>query len=591
MTEYVQMILSLIGGLAFFLFGMNLMSGSLEKMTGGKLENLLKKATSNPFISLFLGAIITIAMQSSSATTVMLVGLVNSGILEFSKTLYVCFGANIGTTLTAWILGLAGIDSGNNIFLMLLKPTNFSPILALIGILLIMVSKKNHHKSIGTIFLGFAILMFGMDLMSDAMKPLADQPWFVETLGYFKEAPVMGLLLMFVFTAIIQSSAASIGIMQALSLTGTLTYGMVFPMVMGLNIGTCATSLISSIGTNTGAKRVAFSHMAFNIIGTLICLPLFLLGNAIFNWEFVNNTVDPWGIALLHTIFNIVVTVVLMPFTKFIVKAIEWLIKDKKSAEEEEKEKFCVLDERLLNSPSFAIAECGNFTKQMNTLACDTLRNAISVLYDYNEEEAQKILDQEDKLDIMEDRMGTYLVRLSSQALSHADSQEVSKMLHTIGDFERLGDHAVNLLKTSKEMHDKDITFSEEARRELAVLADATLEILDLTSRAFQEKDLALASRVEPLEQVIDKLIAEIKDHHITRLRAGNCTIELGFILADVLNNYRRISDHCSNIAVALIEVEHDSFDTHSYLNAIKYGNSEFNETFEEFALKHTLNK
>ncbi len=585
-------LISLIGGLAFFLFGMHLMSGSLEKMTGGKLESLLKKMTANPLISLLLGAAITIAMQSSSATTVMLVGLVNSGILEFSKTLYLCFGANIGTTLTAWILGLSGIDS-NNLFLQLLKPSNFSPILALIGVLLVMVSKKNTNKSIGTVFLGFAILMAGMDMMSDAMSPLAEQPWFVETLGHFQSAPIMGLLLMFVFTAIIQSSAASIGILQALSIAmvGTatpLTYGMVFPMVMGLNIGTCATSLISSIGTNTGAKRVAFSHLLFNLLGTLICLPLFLLGDAIFQWEFVDQAVDPWGIALLHTVFNIVVTVTLMPFTKLIVKFIEWLIRDKKKVADED-EQFCVLDERLLKSPAFAIAECKNFTQQMNELACDTLKTAIANLYQYNEETAERILKQEDRLDIMEDRMGTYLVRISAEELSHADSQEVSKILHTIGDFERLGDHAVNLLKTSKEMYDKSITFSEEAKRELEVLTAAALEILEITSRSFREQDLELAGRVEPLEQVIDKLIAEIKDHHINRLRAGNCTIELGFVLSDLLTNYSRISDHCSNIAVALIEVEHDSFDTHSYLNAIKYGNQEFNQIFEAYADKYEI--
>lgn len=584
-TIIFQSILPLIGGLAFFIFGMNTMSGSLEKMAGGKLEHLLKKMTANPIISMLLGIVLTVAMQSSSATTVMLVGLANSGILHFSQTVYICFGANIGTTLTGWILSLAGIE-GNGI-IMMLKPTNFSPVLAFIGIILIMFSKTDIKKSVGHVLLGFAVLMYGMDLMGTAVEPLESIPEFQTFLGSMNN-PFLALLVSLVFTAIIQSSAATLGILQALSATGILTYNMVIPMVMGLNIGTCATSLLSCIGTGTNAKRVAFSHLMLKVLCTLVCFPILLIGGAIFHWEFLSASVSAFEIALLHTLFNIILTILFMPFTKQLVKLVERIVRDK-SAAKQETDTFCVLDERVLNSPSIAVAECGNLTKQMSALAHDTLKTAISVLYHYDGQVEKQVLEQEDKLDLMEDRMGTYLVRLSAQALSQSDSREISKMLHSIGDFERLGDHAVNLMKTSKEMQDKGITFSEEAKKELAVLTNATLEIMDMTYRVYRDNDSELAVSVEPLEQVIDALIAEIKDHHIKRLRAGNCTIELGFILSDLLNNYRRISDHCSNIAVTVIEVVHDSFDTHQYLNGVKYGNAEFNDRYEGFHQKYQI--
>lgn len=579
-------IIPLIGGLAFFIFGMNTMSGSLEKMAGGKLELLLKKMTANPIVSMLLGLVLTVAMQSSSATTVMLVGLANSGILQFSQTLYVCFGANIGTTLTGWILSLAGIEGSG--FMMMLKPTNFSPVLALIGVGLMMFSKKDVKKSVGHVFLGFAVLMFGMDLMGAAVEPLENIPEFQAFLGSLNN-PFLALLVSLVFTSVIQSSAATLGILQALAGTGILTYNMVIPMVMGLNIGTCATSMISCIGTGTNAKRVAVSHLTLNALNTLVCFPIIYLGGWLFHWTFLSNTVSVFEIALVHSIFNIVMTVLFMPFTKQIVKLVEWMVHDKKDAKQEAKEKFCVLDERVLNSPSIAVAECGNLTRQMSELAHSTLTTAISVLYNYDADVEQEVLEQEDKLDLMEDRMGTYLVRLSSQALSQGDSREVSKMLHSIGDFERLGDHAVNLLKTSKEMHDKGITFSEKAKQELAILTEATTKILDMTLHVYRDNDLELAVQVEPLEQVIDTLIATIKDNHINRLRAGDCTIELGFILSDLLNNYRRISDHCSNIAVTVIEVVHDSFDTHQYLNGVKYGNEEFNRFYEQFNQQYEI--
>ncbi len=579
-------VLGLIGGLVFFLYGMHIMSESLEKMAGGKLEVLLKKATANPFISVFLGAAITIAMQSSSASTVMLVGLVNSGLMNFAQTVYVIYGANIGTTLTAWILSLSGIE-GENFFLQMLKPINFSPILALIGIGMLMMSKNNRRRTVGTVFIGFALLMYGMDMMSDAVSPLAQMEGFDTLLAYFKN-PIVGLLVAMLFTAVIQSSAAAIGILQALSLTGGMSYTMVIPMVMGLNIGTCITSMLAALGTNTNAKRVAGIHVAANIIGTVVFLPLYLILNAIFQFPFAGMNASPWGIALIHSVFNILLTLLLMPFTKLLVKLITVVIKDKKGKCEEEPE--FMLSELLLRSPSVAIAECSAQTVKMCTMAHDTILQTFSVLYQYDADTADEILKQEDKLDHMEDVLGTYLVPIGSQALSSEDGRLVASMLQNIGDFERLGDHAVNLLKVSEEMHEKQISFSDQAKEELQILMKATEEILSLTERAFRERDLAVAARVEPLEQVIDNLIAHIRTSHINRLCAGDCTIELGFVLADLLTNFERISDHCSNIAVAVIELTHDCFDTHRYLNDIKTGNNEeftrvYNEYVNQFAI------
>lgn len=587
----LKIILPLVGGLALFLYGMNVMSSSLEKMAGGKLEALLKKMTSNPFVSMLLGTAITAVIQSSSATTVMLVGLVNSGILAFSQAIYVCFGAGIGTTVTAWILSLMGVGESGNLLTAMLKPINFSPIIAIFGIFLLMLTKKDRYRTIGTVMVAFAVLMFGMNMMSDAVDPLAELPAFTNMLTGLKN-PVVALLFSMLFTAIIQSSSAATGILQALSLTGGFTFEMVIPMVMGINIGTSVTALISSIGTAVNARRLAVSFMMMKVLCSLICLPAFLIGNAIFAWPFVQNTVDPASIAIVHTVFNLVMTVLLMPFTKQLVKLVEFTVREKKKPNGVKKaidDTFCMLDDRLLQSPSVAIAECSNLTVQMSALAYETLLSTISILYHYDAQTAERILKQEDKLDLMEDRLGTYLVKISSQALSTADSHAVSRMLHCIGDFERLGDHSVNLLKTAQEMHDKGITFSDEAMKELAVLTDATVEILTITTNAFRENSPVTAGRVEPLEQVIDKLIKEIKENHIRRLRRGNCSIEMGFVLSDLLTNYERISDHCSNIAVTVIEVVNDSFDTHRYLNAIKNGDSDFNRVYDEFEKKYEL--
>ena len=577
--------ITLIGGLTFFLFGMNVMSGSLEKRAGGKLEDMLHRLTANPFLSLFLGAAITIAVQSSSATTVMLVGLVNSGILQFSQTVNVIFGANIGTTFTAWITSLSGIQT-DVLWLQMLKPKNFSPILAFVGILMIMFSKKDRKKSIGTAFVGFAVLMYGMEMMSSAVSPLADLPEFRSLLMQFSN-PLVGVLMGTLFTAVIQSSAATIAILQAFSMTGIVTWGMAIPIVMGLNIGTCATSLISCIGTTTKAKRVAVLHVSIKIAGTVLCLIGFEGLYAAFRWPFVTAYVTPWHIALIHTIFNLLTTALLMPFSGKLIVLTERLVKEKKG--DKKQEDILMLDDLLLRSPSVAVAEAHNVSKRMCAQAYLILQDSISLFQHYDVAVAARVMEAEDSLDRYEDKLSTFLVKLSAQALSSQDSQIASKILHAIGDFERLGDHAVNLLKVAKELHDKNIRFSPPAEKEVDVLTRALEEILLITTQAYESSDVAMAAQVEPLEQVIDRLTAEIKDNHVRRLQRGTCTIEGGFILSDLLNNYERISDHCSNVAVAIIEVEHNSFDTHKYLNGVKYGNSTFNEIYDEYNKKYAL--
>ena len=576
-------IITLVGGLAFFLYGMNEMSGGLKKISGGKLEKTLRKMTATPIKGLILGAGITIAIQSSSAMTVMLVGLVNSGILQLSQTVGVIMGSNIGTTLTAWILSLSGIES-DNIFIKFLKPSNFAPIFALIGIILIMVAKRNKNKDIGNILVGFAILMFGMNLMSGAVEPLADMPEFQSILTAFKN-PIVGVLVGAAFTGIIQSSAASVGILQALSLTGGITYGMAIPIIMGQNIGTCVTAVISSIGVNKNAKRVSVIHMSFNLIGTVFCLILFYGVGAVVEMAFMNSAVDPAGIALAHSIFNVFTTLLLLPFSKHLVKIAEKVIPNKS-----EQETYALIDERLLETPALAIYECNNLTKKMCAMSHEAIMMGLDLTRKFSTQKVARIMEIEDIVDNYEDKLGTTLVKLSSKELSDTDSRQVSKILHTIGEFERLSDHAVNIVSVAEEMNDKNIRFSDSANKELAVATAALTEILDITTRAFENDDVALASKVEPLEQVIDDIIAEIKVRHITRLKAGACTIELGFVLNDLLANYERVSDHCSNIAVAMIEVQHDSFKTHEYLSGVKNSNdAAFNEEFAAFSKKYAL--
>ena len=581
-------VITLIGGLAFFLFGMNVMSGSLEKMAGGKLELLLKKMTANPLISLVMGAVITIAIQSSSATTVMMVGLVNSGIMDFSQTLHIIFGANIGTTLTSWILSLSGIES-DAVWMQMLKPENFSLVFAMVGVIMTMLCKSDKKQSIGTVLVGFAVLIFGMNLMTEAVSPLADSPAFAQLMTKFNQ-PLIGLAVGTVVTGIIQSSAASVGMLQALSLTGSISYAMAIPIIMGQNIGTCVTALISSIGANTQAKRVAVMHISVNVLGTIIWLPLLTLANAIFDFAFMDLPVTPVTIAMLHSIFNILTTMILMPFSKYLLKLAMWVAKDKEDAAQSgELAAVPFLDERLLSTPSVAIQECNNETNKMLDLARENIRLAVQQFSHYSDSDQMLVLQTEEEIDAFEDRLSTYLVKLSAQALSQGDSHVISKMLHAVGDFERLGDHAVNLNKVAKEIHDKGLSFTQEAQAELDNLVKAIDEILNMTVKAYETGDVDLAARVEPLEEVIDQLTAKMKDRHIKRLQQGVCTIEKGFIFSDLLNNYERISDHCSNIAVAVIEVEHDTFDAHRYLQGVKYGNHEFNVIFKEYEAKYPM--
>ncbi len=577
-------IITLCGGLAFFLYGMNVMSSGLERFSGSKLEGALKSSTSNPLKSLALGAGITIAIQSSSALTVMLVGLVNSGIMNLSQTVGVIMGSNIGTTLTAWILSAAGIDDGGSSWVGLLKPENFSLIFALFGIVMIMMSKNDKKKNLGNILVGFAVLMFGMELMGAAVEPLKDSPKFAEILTMFNN-PILGVLVGAVFTGIIQSSAASVGILQTLSMTGAISYNMAIPIIMGQNIGTCVTALISSIGVNRNAKRVSVVHIAFNMIGTIICLILFYGGHAIFNFAFMNESINPFMIALCHSIFNVFTTIILLPFSKLLVKIAEKVIPEK-----EKKEEYAFLDERLLNTPSFAITECLSLTTKMAGIAKKSISGVLDMLWKFNDKKAEEIHDDENTLDVYEDKLGSLLVKISTKDISTTDSNKVSMMLHTIGDFERIGDHALNLVATSKEIDEKNVEFSPEAKKQMDVAVAALKEILELTFTAFENKDIEMAKNVEPLEQVIDGIAAKIKADHIDRLKKGDCTIEYGFILSDILNNIERVSDHCSNIAVAMIEVSQNSFDTHEYLNAVKIMNNEnFREKFMEYQAKFAL--
>jgi len=579
-------IISLLGGFTFFIFGMQVMSDNLEKLSGGRLEALLQKVTSKPIFSILLGAIITIAMQSSSASTVMMVGLVNSGIMKFSQTIYVIFGANIGTTLTAWILSLSSIE-GESILIQLLKPANFAPIFAFVGILFVMLSKNDKKTSIGTIFVGFSILIFGMNTMSSAMKPLAEMPGFASLLVKFNN-PLVAILIGAVFTGLIQSSAASVAILQALAMSGSIPYSIAIFIVMGQNIGTCVTALISCIGTTTNAKRVAIVHIALNTITTILCTIIIMIANAIFSMPILDQNATAAGIAFVHTLFNIVMVIALAPFAKHICRLVELLVKDKKGGLTFATDGIS-LDERLLVNPSVAIAESNKVTAKMAQLAMHNIEFAESLFDDYTELTEKLVLQTEDELDMCEDRLGSYLVKLASHSTLQKDSRTISKMLHVIGDFERLGDHAVNLMYVAKELHDKNIVFSSTLDSELKVLRSAINEILGMATSCYIENDIEKAIMVEPLEEVIDGLATRIKSNQITLLQKGNSTIEMGFILSDLLNNYERISDHCSNIAVAVIEVEHDSFDTHKYLNGVKFGNSDFNSVYDSFNEKYNI--
>ena len=595
MNTIIVSLVMLLGGLAFFLYGMNIMSTGLERMAGGKLETILKKASSNKFKGMALGCGVTAVIQSSSATTVMIVGLVGSGIMALPQTIGMLMGTNIGTTITPWITALPALggNSADLGWLGYLKPSFFTPIIAVIGIVLIMFlsKQKKKNKDIGAICLGFAILMQGMELMSDSVSGLTENnDTFASVISWLDgnyAGIFLGLVIATLFTTIIQSSSASVGVLQALVMSGSfsMSFNVAIPIILGFNIGTCVTAVISSLAANRDAKRVAVTHLAIKIIAVLLCFIPFAICSAL-GLDFLDANVNVWSIAIFHTAFNIVTTFILLPFSKLIEKMAYVLMKDK-SVETE----VAFIDPILIHkSPSVAISECANLTVEMCRISYETVDLAIKNLYNYNPKTAQTIIDNESLIDKYEDRLGTYLVQLSSYSLSLGDSIMVSKLLHTIGDFERLSDHAINVLKVSEELNDKKIIFSNEATAEIQVITNAISEILEITSRSFTENNLDIAIKVEPLEQVIDGLISTTKSNHITRLQAGACTIELGFVLSDLLNNYSRISDHCSNIAVAIIETSHSSFGTHEYLNAIKTNKNEtFEKEYKEFSEKFVL--
>lgn len=581
-------ILQLVGGLAMFLFGMQVLGDGLTKASGGRMESILEKLTSNPIKGVFLGMLVTAVIQSSSATTVMVVGFVNAGIMRLSQAVGVIMGANIGTTITSWVLSLVGLES-DNFFIQMLKPQSFSPVLAIIGIFMIMLAKKEKFKDIGNIMVGFAVLMFGMDTMSETVKPLADIPEFQEFLLMF-ENPFFGVFAGMLLTAIIQSSSASVGILQALCSTGAVSYAVAIPIIMGQNIGTCITAILSSIGASKNARRAALVHLYFNLIGTTTFLILFYVLHAIIDFGFMGVAANEMGIAVVHSCFNVFATLLLLPFAKVLEKLACLTIKDKDETPATEAEKtFAILDERFLEVPGVAVEQCRNAAADMAHKAKEALMLAQSLFDQYDEAVLKEVMAKEDLLDRYEDELGSYLVKLSNRSLSEKDSHMLSILLHCIGDLERIGDHAVNLAHSAKEMHDKNLRFSISAENELAVFARAVNEILETAVNSFEAQDEAVARSVEPLEEVIDQLNAEMKDRHIIRLRRGECTIEMGFILADVMNNYERVSDHCSNIAICAIQ-ENVNVEAHDYIVNLKTpDNTEFLAAVNNYKKKYYL--
>lgn len=581
-------VLSLIGGLALFLYGMHVMGAGLEKMSGGRLERILENLTSNPLKAVLLGAGVTAVIQSSSATTVMVVGFVNSGIMKLSQAIGIIMGANIGTTITAWLLSLTGIQ-GDNLFINMLKPTSFSPILALIGIILLMSGKSDKKKITGEILLGFVVLMYGMSAMSGAVEPLADVPEFTNLLTMFKN-PVLGVLAGALLTAVIQSSSASVGILQALSVTGGFTFGTAIPIILGQNIGTCVTAMISAIGANKGAKRTAFVHLYFNLIGTVLFLCLFYLGNAIFRFPFTNDVVNAADIALVHSIFNVFTTLVLLPFTKGLEKLAYLTIPKTEDEKKTADDVFVILDDRFLSSPAFAIEQCRSLVSQMAEMTRDGFLEAMDVLGAYSEEKAQDVIDKENRVDVYDDKITAYLTKLSSENLSYKDSLQVTSLLHCITDFERISDHSINVVENVQQMRKENLTFSRKGEEEMNLYGAAIRDILTRTTDAFVNNDQALAHTVEPLEEVIDELNKDVKKHHMKRLRKGKCSMELGLILSDLAMNYERVADHCSNIAVYMMQLKDTQLEEHSFTEQLDEAESaEFTRLLDEFGSRYSL--
>ncbi len=565
----IFVILKLLGGVALFIYGMHQMGDGLQKAAGSQLEKLLERMTRGKMRGVLLGIIITAIMQSSSTTTVMVVGFVNSGIMKLSQTVPVIMGANIGTTITSWILSLTGIES-NALLAQLIKPATFVPVLALVGVAMVMFSGSTKKRNIGNILAGFALLMFGMDMMTAAVKPLASDPNFANVLLIFNN-PWLGMLVGAVLTGIIQSSAASIGMLQALTVTGTVTYGMALPIIMGQNIGTCVTALLSSIGTNKAARRTAMVHLYFNLIGSLFFMVLFVIFGRYL--PFFEQAAGLTGIAVIHTVFNVTTTGLLLPFTGMLEKLALLTVKDRAAGDKKE----VMLDERLLATPAFALARCRVLVAQMADIARGAVLEGISLFKQFDEPVAKKVADAETEVDHYEDILGTFSVKLTKLSLSDAEGRDVTRILHGIGDFERISDHALNLSEGAREIHEKGIRFTDAAQAELGVLYLAVERILSIATDAYNRADVALAKRVEPLEEVIDILGRELKSRHVKRLRAGRCTVESGFVFADLLNNLERVADHCSNLAVCVIELSNDEFNAHEYIENL--------ETMEEYAV------
>ena len=585
-------VLSLIGGLAIFLYGMDLLGEGLTGASGGKLEKILEKLTSSPVKAVLLGAGVTAVIQSSSATTVMVVGFVNSGIMKLSQAVGVIMGANIGTTITSWILSLTGIES-SNIFISLLKPTSFSPVLAAVGIVFLMFLKKDSLKNPGKIMIGFALLMYGMDAMSSSVAPLAEVPQFASILTAFSN-PVLGMLAGMLFTAIIQSSSASVGILQALCSTGILSYATALPIIMGQNIGTCVTALLSSIGASKNGKRAAIIHLYFNVIGTVTFMIVFYALNAVIHFSFLNLTAQEFGIAVIHTAFNIITTAYLLPLRKVLEKLAYATIKldddEKRIMDSRSGNEFALLDDRFLEAPSLAVEHCKQVINKMADISRESLFISMSLIGGYDEEQALRVGELETRADKYEDALGTYIMKISTKNLKKEDSEMLNVMLHCIGDFERISDHACNLCDSARELQQKNMQFSPKAETELDILSSAVREAVDISFDAFKSNNKNEADKVEPLEELIDTLSVELKARHIRRLREGKCTIELGFAHSDILNNLERVADHCSNIAVDVIQSDQAEFDAHEYLDRIKNKyNQQFARDYKAYKEKYRL--
>lgn len=575
-------VLTLIGGLSLFLFGMNIMGQSLERRAGGQLRSLLAKLTTHRAAGLLTGLGVTAVIQSSSATTVMVVGFVNSGLMSLKQAINVIMGANIGTTVTAWILSLAGIDSGN-MFVKLLKPTSFTPVLALIGIIFYMFCKSAKKKDTGMILLGFATLMFGMETMSGAVEGLRDVPEFQSLFIMFKN-PILGVLAGAVLTAIIQSSSASVGILQALAVTGRVSYGAAIPIIMGQNIGTCITAMLSSVGANKNAKRAAMVHLSFNVIGTAVWLTVFWIIKSIFNPLILDSSASLFGIAVAHSVFNILCTMLMLPLAGFLEKLVNRLIPNAKQEETQAE-----LDERLLTAPSIALERCREIAADMASSAAEALKEGLHSLMEYSPHLAASIRGKEEKTDHYEDILGSYLVKLSSMQIGETESREAARLLTVIGDFERIGDHAVNLIKSAEEMTEKGLTFTDTAVSEISVISTAINEILDLSLSAFLNNDLKAAYTVEPLEQVIDRLKEKMRARHILRLQQGECSIDVGFVWSDLLNDFERTSDHCSNIAGSVIDLANNNMNIHESLRELRNDSEDFRQKYKEYKQKYAL--